>query len=68
MNAYDGTYKVVNKDWGQSLPEFFETFQKAFDAQKKWDTMATIEQVNGDSVEVVWSPDYEKIVIGTLVK
>ena len=62
MNSYDGTYKVVNKDWRQSLPELFDTFQKALDAQQKWDTMASIDQINGESVEKVWSPDYEKFV------
>ncbi len=67
MNAYEGTYKVVNKDWGQSLPECFDTFTEAFDAQQDWDTMATIECINGDSVEVVWSPDYENFVTNVFI-
>ncbi len=62
MNAYDGTYKVVNKDWEQSLPECFDNFQDALKAQQDWDTMASIEQINGESVDVVWTPDYEKFV------
>ena len=62
MNAYDGKYKVVNRDWNQSLPELFDTFEKAMVAQEKWDDGAEIEQINGDSVDVVWTPDYNKFV------
>lgn len=58
MNAYQGTYKVVNKDWQQSLPELFDTFEAALSALNKWDKGATIEQINGDSVDVVWQPEY----------
>jgi hypothetical protein len=62
MNAYQGTYKVTNKDWQQSLPQIFNTFAEALEAQQGWDTMASIEQINGESVDVVWQPDYEKFV------
>jgi len=62
MNAYQGTYKVTNRDWNQSLPELFDTFEEAFDAQQGWDKMATIEQIDGDSVNVVWEPYYENFV------
>jgi hypothetical protein len=63
MNAYDGAYKVSNKDWEQSLPEIFDTFGEAFDAAQAWDAEgATIEMIEGDSVEVVWSPDYNNFV------
>ena len=62
MSKYDGTYKVVNRDWNQSLPELFDTFEEAFQAQQAWDTMATIEQIDGDSVDVVWTPDYDNFV------
>jgi hypothetical protein len=59
MNTYEGSYKVVNKDWHTSLPDFFSTFADALDAQQSWDKGASIEQINGDSVEVVWSPEFE---------
>ena len=62
MGIYKGTYKVANKDWQQSLPEFFDTFEEALSAQQSWDTMASIEQINGDTAEVVWQPDYENFV------
>lgn len=62
MNTYEGTYKVVGRGNTQSLPEIFETFQEALDAQTKWDNLATIEQIVGDSVEVVWIPNYELYV------
>lgn len=62
MNAYDGAYKVTNKDWEQSLPEIYDTFAEAFAAQQSWDTKASIEQIDGDTVDVVWTPDYEDYV------
>jgi hypothetical protein len=62
MNAYTGGYKVVNKDWEQSLPEIFDTFAEALEAQQKWDTGATIEQIDGAFVNVVWTKDYEDYV------
>ena len=62
MNAYDGGYKVVNKDWEQSLPEIFDTFAEAFEAQQKWDTNASIEQIDGDTVFTVWERTYEDFV------
>ena len=58
MNAYEGKYKVVNKDWHQSLPELFDSFQQALDALNKWDRTASIEQINGESVDIVWQPEY----------
>ena len=67
MSNYDGAYKVVNQDWQQSLPEFFNSFEDAFQAQQAWDTMASIEQINGESVDVVWSPDYENYVANVFV-
>lgn len=62
MNTYEGTYKVIGRDQNQSLPEIFETFQEALDAQTKWDNLATIEQYIGDTVEVVWEPRNELFV------
>jgi len=62
MKNYEGVYKVVHKEWNQSLPQLFETFQEAFNAQQKWDTTASIEQMIGDTVDVVWQPDYENFV------
>ena len=62
MSQYDGTYKVVNRDWNQSLPQIFNTFVEALDAQQSWDTTASIEMIDGDSVEVVWQPDYDNFV------
>lgn len=67
MKQYDGAYKVLNRDWNQSLPELFNTFVEAFQAQQSWDTTASIECINGDSVEVVWSPDYENFVENVFV-
>jgi len=67
MNAYEGSYKVVNKDWEQSLPEIFNSFEDALEAQQNWDTMASIEQINGESVDVVWQPDYEKYVANVFI-
>ncbi len=67
MNAYNGKYKVVNRDWNQSLPDIFDTFDLALKCQQEWDVMASIEQINGDSVEVVWTPDYEKFVSNVCV-
>ena len=61
MNS-ENYYKVVNRDWNQSLPETFSTFKAAFAAQQSWDTDATIECFNGDSVEVVWTKDYNDFV------
>jgi len=58
MNNYDGAYKVVNKEWHQSLPQFFDTFEEALLALNKWDKGACIEQIVGDSVDVVWEPKY----------
>ena len=66
MNAYDGGYKVVNYDWEQSLPEIYNTFAEAFEAQQEWDEGASIEQINGDSVDVVWSPDYNDFVCSNI--
>ena len=62
MNTYEGAYKVTNKDWEQSLPEFYPTFAQALAAQQEWDKKATIEQIVGDTVDVVWKPDYEDYV------
>lgn len=62
MSNYEGTYKVVHKEWNQSLPELFGTFQEALNAQQVWDKTAVIEQVLGDAVDVVWQPDYENFV------
>ena len=62
MNSYDGTYKVTHPQWNQSLPEIFETFQEALDAQQDWDKTAIIEQMDGGSVNVVWEPFYETFV------
>ncbi len=62
MSNYEGTYKVVNKDWNQSLPEIFDKFEDAFKAQQNWDKNATIEQIDGDFVDVVWEPEYESHV------
>lgn len=59
MKAELNHYKVVNRDWNQSLPQTFTTFEGAFKAQQDWDKNATIECITSDSVEVVWSPDYE---------
>ena len=67
MKAYDGSYKVTNRDWQQSLPEIYDTFASAFKAQQEWDTMAVIEEIQGDTVEVVWSPDYEAYVANVFV-
>jgi hypothetical protein len=67
MYPYNGTYKVTNRDWNQSLPEIFNTFVEALKAQQEWDTMATIECIDGDSVEVVWSTDYEQPVSNIFV-
>jgi hypothetical protein len=58
MNAYEGTYKVVNYEWHQSLPELFDTFSEALSALNKWDQGASIEQIIGDSVDVVWQPEF----------
>jgi len=66
MNTYNGSYKVVNRDWQQSLPEIFPTFAEAFDAMEAWDKDATIEQIDGDSVEVVWSKDYNDFVCSNI--
>ena len=56
-------YKVVNRDWNQSLPEIFDTFMDAFVAQQKWDKTAVIEchYPDDDSVDVVWEREYENI-------
>ncbi|KFZ25563.1 MAG: hypothetical protein KQ78_02251 [Candidatus Izimaplasma bacterium HR2] len=62
MNDYEATYKVVHPNWNQSLPDIFDTFEDAFEAQQKWDKTATIEQINGDSVNVIWEPYYETFV------
>lgn len=62
MDQYNGAYKVVNRDWCQSLPEIFDTFEKAFQSQQNWDKDATIEQINGESVDVVWQRDYNDFV------
>ena len=62
MNQYNGTYKVANRDWNQSLPQIFNTFKEALTAQQGWDTTASIECIDGDSVEVVWAPDYENFM------
>ena len=59
MNAEKNHYKVTNRDWHDSLPQTFATFEEAFDAQQKWDEDAVIECITSDSVEVVWTPDYE---------
>lgn len=67
MSKYDGTFKVVNKDWNQSLPEIFNSFEDALKAQQNWDTKAVIEEINGESAEVVWSPDYENYVSNVFV-
>ena len=62
MSNYDGAYKVVNRDWNQSLPELFNSFEEAFQAMKAWDKDASIEQINGASVDVVWTKDYNDFV------
>lgn len=62
MTKYEGVYKVTNPDWNQSLPELFDTFEKALRAQQGWDVKASIEQLNGVVAEVVWTPDYEDYV------
>ena len=62
MSKYDGAYKVVNRDWNQSLPDFFNTFEEALQARDAWDTTASIEQIDGATVNVVWTPDYENFV------
>jgi len=67
MDNYKGTFKVVNKDWNQSLPEIFNSFGDALKAQQDWDDMALIEEIQGDSVEVVWTPHYELYVAGVFV-
>lgn len=67
MNSAENHYKVTNRDWNQSLPETFPTFSEALAAQKLWDEGATIECFSGDSVEVVWSPDYEDFVSNVFV-
>lgn len=67
MYQYDGTYKVTNRDWNQSLPQIFNTFKEALIAQQSWDTTASIEMIDGDSVEVVWAPDYEQHVANVFV-
>jgi hypothetical protein len=67
MYPYNGTYKVTNRDWNQSLPEIFNTFVEALEAQQDWDTMASIECIDGDTVEVVWSKDYETPVSNIFV-
>ena len=50
MKKYNGTYKVVHNEWNQSLPEIYTSFQAAFDAQQKWDTTASIMQIDGEAV------------------
>jgi hypothetical protein len=62
MNAFDGQYRVTNKDWQQSLPDYYPTFVLALAAQQEWDTKAIIEQFDGDTVNVVWLPEYEDVV------
>ena len=62
MNTFERQYKVTNKDWQQSLPDTFPTFALALAAQQEWDKKATIEQIHGDSVDVVWLPEYEDYV------
>lgn len=62
MSKYDGAYKVVHREWNQSLPEFFNSFEEAFQAQQAWDNTATIEQIDGETVNVVWTPDCENFV------
>ena len=61
MNSTNNHYKVVNQDWNDSLTETFATFEQAFDAQQEWDQDAIIQCITSDSVEVVWSPVYEKV-------
>jgi len=68
MNSYNGSYKVLNTEWNQSLPELFETFQEALDAQQKWDRRAIITQIDGDSVDVVWEPYYETFLSNVCVR
>ena len=68
MNNYNGTFKVVNRDWQQCLPEIFSTFAEAFKAQQEWDTKAVIEEIDGATVNVVWSPDYEAYVANVFVR
>jgi len=67
MNQYNGTYKVANRDWNQSLPQIFNTFNEALIAQQLWDETATIECIDGDTVEVVWAPEYELPVANVFV-
>lgn len=62
MKYYEGKYKVVNKDWHQSLPDVFDTFDEAYEALNKWDKGASIEQICGDSVDVVWKPEFAAFV------
>ena len=67
MNAYEGGYKVVNRDWNQSLPDIFGTMTEALNAQKAWDTMASIEQIVGHEVDIVWTPEYDNYVANVFV-
>lgn len=66
-DTYYGSYfKVTNRDSNQSLPEVFNTFTDAFTAQQKWDRGAVIEDHCGESVEVVWTPDYENYMCNNI--
>jgi hypothetical protein len=58
MKATELHYKVVNRDWNQSLEPVFSTFQAAWDALNKWDKDASIECISDEGVEVVWSRDF----------
>lgn len=66
MNQYQGTYKVVNKDWRQALPETFETFEEAFKAREAWDKNAVIEQLDGQNAEIVYERWYDNYVTDSM--
>lgn len=57
-------YKVVNRDWDQSLPESFGDFNSAMNARKEWDSQSVIECHSSDGVEVVYDPIWEELSMG----